>query len=143
MKPDYFKPTLQTKFNEEGNCLAACLVSLFEIDIDINDIPDFVLQDDNVDWFMNFGAWVAEHLNKFVISVAFNEYFGIELFRGSLLITSINSNCEHTDVERHAVITKNQRIIFDPMFGKVNRPLTSYLDPVFYIFSDIRTINEA
>ncbi|APU89051.1 conserved hypothetical protein [Virus Rctr85] len=49
----------QTRFgNKEGNCLAACLASLFELDID--DVPDFnALHGDN--WYsIGLTSWLSQ-----------------------------------------------------------------------------------
>ncbi len=54
------KPVYQTKFGAtEGNCLAACIASLLETDID--DIPDFSPRpDDMVHWTAHFRKFFKE-----------------------------------------------------------------------------------
>lgn len=52
------KPVYQTKFGaEEGNCFAACLASLLEVDIDI--IPDFYYLYKS-DWYNRFLEWLEQ-----------------------------------------------------------------------------------
>lgn len=67
------KPIFQTKFGKpDGNCTAACLASLLDLDIDT--IPDFTTQGDS--WITAFNEWLApgglallwiELPNRFVI----------------------------------------------------------------------------
>ena len=48
------KPVFQTKFGvPEGNCFAACLASVFEIELD--EVPDFGIADD---WYIKFSDWM-------------------------------------------------------------------------------------
>jgi len=50
------KPVYQTKFGDgEGNCFAACIASLLEIDID--SIPDFYQLYKN-EWWLKFIEWI-------------------------------------------------------------------------------------
>ena len=46
----------QTKFGEEGNCLAACIASV--LDFAIEDIPDF-LQNGPGEWFQMMNEWLS------------------------------------------------------------------------------------
>ena len=39
-----------------GNCVAACLASL--LDMDINDVPDFNMRDSQEDWRVFYGRWL-------------------------------------------------------------------------------------
>lgn len=51
------KPVFQTKFNEDGNCWAACIASIFELDI--NKIPNFYKEYQSL-WFYEFTKWLSE-----------------------------------------------------------------------------------
>lgn len=128
---EYYSPTLQTKFGKEGNCLSACIATLYPVDI--NEVPLF--SDDDLNWVSYFSSWFQGRFNKFVITVRVLED-DIELFKGSLVIASILS--PHPEVERHAVITKGGKIVFDPMAGEVNIPLRYSDDPVFLIIGDYK-----
>lgn len=43
----FYKPTMQTKFGYEGNCLSAVIATLF--DVDLKDIPNFA-NDGDEEW---------------------------------------------------------------------------------------------
>jgi len=47
-------PVMQTKFGNDGNCLAACIASLLEMDID--DVPVY-LDDDT--WYEQYEKWLT------------------------------------------------------------------------------------
>ena len=49
------KPVYQTKYHPEGNCLQACLASIF--DLDLEDVPEFGVGDD---WYEKFREWCLE-----------------------------------------------------------------------------------
>ena len=131
MSSTFFKPTLQTKFNEQGNCLAAAISTLFDISID--EVPFF--EEEN--WVLSLSRWASSKLGVFIVQVKLAEPSDHALFCGSLLITTIDS--DNPKVDRHAVITKDGRIIFDPMVGAVNTPILSSMDPTFLVMSTTRT----
>lgn len=123
--------TLQTKFGQNGNCVQACVATLFGLEI--SDIPEFE-QDDN-EWCFKFSDWLRDRLGKFLMTVELNDESHIKLLSDSYCLSSINS--PHPLVDRHAVITKGDRIIFDPMEGEVDKPVEWDENPVFYIIGDI------
>lgn len=126
---DFYKPTLQTKFNEEGNCLAASLATIYGVNI--KDVPFF----DDENWVFDLSVWLGKTLGKFVVPVKLADKRDYEVFCDSLVITSINS--DNPKVKRHVVITKNGRIVFDPMIGEVDRPLLQKMEPTYLIVGDI------
>lgn len=130
---EYFKPTMQTSFNEEGNCLSACIASLF--DVGINNVPFF--DDNDGEWVWKLSRWMGEKFGKFLIPVGFSEPKHLFLFNNSIVIASINS--PNPRVERHAVICKGRRIIFDPMKGEVDIPITDEMEATYFVIGDIRT----
>jgi hypothetical protein len=129
---NFYNPTLQTKFDNDGDCLSACIATLF--DIHINDVPWFAENDDN--WIFNLSDWMQKMFGKYVVSVKFNSVEQVNLLGDSLIITTIIS--PNPDVERHAVITQKYRIIFDPMNGPVNEIITEDHDATFLIIGDVR-----
>ncbi|MCK5605383.1 hypothetical protein KAR91_26060 [Candidatus Pacearchaeota archaeon] len=129
---DFYKPTLQTKFNGDGNCLSAVIATLFDTDISV--IPVFA--DNEKNWVAELSAWMVQNFGKYVVPVGMAKMSDTSLFGGSLLITVINSS--NPDVERHAVITKGCRVVFDPMIGEVDRMLKKSEDPIFMVIGDVR-----
>lgn len=135
---NYYNPTLQTKFNEKGNCLQAVIATLYDVNID--EIPYF--DNHSTDWLHAMSEWFSLKFHKYVVSIELSDIEHITLFMDSLIITTINSNNPHPDVNRHAVITKGSFIIFDPMFGSMKKPLTKSMEPYFLMISDIKEIIE-
>lgn len=130
MMETFFKPTLQTKFNEHGNCLEAVIATLF--DVDINDVPYF----DLVDWVVPLSKWMAFEFGKFMLPIKLDNHFDSAVFCGSMLITTIKSTNPHTG--RHSVISQGGNIIFDPMRGLVRDLISNEMDPAYHIIGDIR-----
>lgn len=59
------KLVMQTKFGyPDGNCLAACLASIFEIDIE--DIPDFGY---DKHWWKRFRDWMLERFKLNIVNL--------------------------------------------------------------------------
>jgi len=69
----------QTSFGEEGNCLAACVASLH--DVNIQDTPNFALLDD---WWSEFQMWMNDHTGLWPITT---KRFGA--IRGSFIGTGL------------------------------------------------------
>lgn len=103
-------------------------------DIPIDDVPLFF--SDGKDWNYELSAWFAT-MGKFVMPVQLPDETCIELFNDSLIITTINS--PNPKVDRHAVITKSGRIIFDQMKGVVDLPMDSSMEAIFHLIGDIRS----
>ena len=133
MCESFYKPTLQTKFNERGNCLSAVIATLFDVNID--DVPFF--SDNDETWAFELSDWFAGRFGKYVVPVNLSEPEHYRLFCGSMVITSINS--DNPMVARHAVISEKGRIIFDPMVGEVDKELKPEMKPTFFILGN--TIN--
>lgn len=131
---DYFNPTLQTKYGTEGNCFAACVATLFPVNID--DVPTF--EDGDYDWIDAISEWMGEKFGKYMVTVKFVEK-GCTLLNNSLCI--ITALSEHPDVERHAMIARGDMVVFDPMIGEVNIPLSNFDDITYCIVGDIRGDN--
>lgn len=131
MNKDFYHPTLQTTFGCEGNCLSACIATLF--DVSIYEVPFF--DDDNEKWAIELSDWMRENFGKYICLVKFNSVEQAALFGDSLVITTIIS--PRIDVDRHAVITQKHRIVFDPMTGEVDEPITDDQDASFLLIGDV------
>ena len=121
-------PTLQTKFGKEGNCLAACIATLYVVDID--KVPT---ASDHT-WDKEMSEWFSAKFNKFMIPLRLHD-LDYNIFGGSFIITIIDS--DNPDVERHAVITKGDKIVFDPMKGVITKELKQESDPVYLVIGDM------
>ncbi|MHA2040046.1 MAG: hypothetical protein ACW98X_26855 [Promethearchaeota archaeon] len=126
-----YRPTLQTDLSyDNGNCLAACISTLY--DIEIGNIPDFEKTDKSKNWIFNFSAWLDENFNKFCVLIDLDLDY-VFILRNSLTITEIQKNNRE-----HAVITKGNKIIFDPQhIGETNLELTKEHNPLFLVIGDI------
>jgi len=135
LSDDFYKPTLQTTWGDKGNCLNACIATLFDVDID--DVPCF--DEDNENWIFELSEWMRGEFGKYVCSVKFQSDDQAALLGDSLTIAGINS--PNPDVERHAVITQSYRIVFDPMNGEVDEPITDKHAATFLLIGDVRRGN--
>jgi len=100
----------QTKYGEEGNCFAACIASLFEVEI--ADIP-FLAEYKNWDEYLNVLNSILR--NKFEVILLHGEFKGWadylkENYIDSYYIVSGDSN---KGLE-HAVIYKNGELFHNP-----------------------------
>ena len=130
-KLQFYKPTLQTKFGEQGNCLSAVIATLFDVHID--EVPLFADYDDK--WVLELSTWMAQKFNKYVMPVSLEAHEQTELFCDSLMITFIDS--PNPDVDRHAVISIGDKIVFDPMIGEVDQNISQSQNPHFLVIGDI------
>ena len=101
------KPVMQTLDGpEEGNCLQACMASLFELEMGA--VPHFVLEDD---WVEAFDEWL-ERFDLQSVTVDLERMGGEDMWKpyGYHLICgdSPRSDC------KHAVVGYNGRVVHDP-----------------------------
>ena len=101
------KPVMQTLDGpEEGNCLQACIASLFELELEA--VPHFVLKDD---WVKALDAWLAQFDLQSVI-VDLERMRGEDMWepRGYHLICgeSPRIDCQH------AVVGYGGKMVHDP-----------------------------
>lgn len=96
------KPILQTKFDKEGNCLAACIASILEIDI--NEIPD--LPDEPAgEWFLI--------INEFLNPRGYY-YLTVDVLDDRMPILGYHIMQGMTKKGYHAVVGKNKIVVHDP-----------------------------
>jgi len=126
-------PQKQTKHGIEGNCLSACIATLFNIDI--NNVPNFANAEEK--WVVELSSWLNKKYNKFAMPVKLNSPEEVFIFNGSMIIISINS--DNPDVERHAVISVDNRIVFDPKTGIINdeKLVIDNMDPTYILIGDV------
>jgi hypothetical protein len=102
----------QTKFGDEGNCFAACVASLLEVDLrSIPQLGSTEGWDDYTDRLNPF--LVSEHhcFLQHLLYKDFSQWYD-ENFKGSYCIVSGQSN-ENPSLE-HAVMWRDGKIVHDP-----------------------------
>ena len=74
-------PILQTKFGNDGNCLAACIASLLEIDIDSVPNPH------SENWQNELNEWLVENHGIYILTVGFfdKEIVPVALLSGYII----------------------------------------------------------
>lgn len=96
-------PVQQTKFGYPGgNCLAACLASIFEVDID--SVPDF---GDGSGWYDKFEQYMMEAHDLQPIDI---EYPSCHTPIGYHIINGESPRGDYL----HAVVGKDGEPVFDP-----------------------------
>ena len=124
-------PQLQTKYGKKGNCLSACITTLFKIPID--EVPIFA--DKEEIWVSEMSVWFNTQFNKFAMPVKLITLNDVFIFNGSLMIVSINSDDPH--INRHAVIAVDGVIIFDPKYGIIEKPITTDVDATYILIGNV------
>lgn len=76
---------------------------------------------------------MGKKFRKCVISVDFTDDRHIDLLNGSLVITTIS----RPYLGRHAVVSKNGNIVFDPMVGEVDVKITYDMNPLYLLIVSI------
>lgn len=96
----------QTKFGKEGNCLEACIASLLEIDI--NSIPCYKEKN----WNVLLNEWLIKNHNCYLLPLDAKECLISfrKIMKNTIYIASGNSPRNMF----HAVLYKNNKMIFDP-----------------------------
>jgi len=100
--------------------------------VSINDVPMF----SSYCWEFELTKWFSDRYDLFVVAIKANNKDDVNLFEDSLIIATINS--DHPNIERHAAITKGNKIVFDSMVGEVNLEITKEMDITYFIISNIR-----
>lgn len=113
------KAVYQTKFGEpEGNCFAACLASLLEINID--DVPDFSPQpDDKLLWFEKANIFLRTYG---LVSMFFTPEFPIPKDTFYLINGMSPRGLDHSTIGKNGVIVHDPH----PDGGGVN-PITDLM----------------
>ena len=126
-----FTPVMQTTFNDEGNCLSACIASLYDVPID--DIPMFA--DNESQWVFAMSDWFKKRFGKYVTIIRLDDIRSRNLFQNSYMIACIDTI--NPKAKRHAVIVKGDHIIFDPMHGEILEEITSDMMIEYIIIGSI------
>ena len=99
----------QDKFGEEGNCLSACLASIF--DLPLTSVPNFIECTETYEWKIELNKWLAPRDLSFLYIKSNCQ--GVEnLFIGQKVIHILVGHTERFTF--HAVVGLNGKFIFDP-----------------------------
>ena len=105
------KPVIQTKFNSEGNCFAACIASLLECDI--NEVPFLGKEESWEDYELRLNDFLRQRYQIFMFAVYDIEYckhfFQVDL-KDTYYIVGGDAERGHY----HAVVYKNGQLAHDP-----------------------------
>ena len=121
------RPVMQTKFGMEGNCLAACVASIFEISID--EFPELV---EGPDWYTQFTNFMVERFGVQPVDLHHGEGYIDNAPRGYYI-----ANGPAARGLEHSVVGYGNRLIHDP------HPDGGFLNRVrsrtFFIWLDLNT----
>ncbi len=108
-------PVFMTKFggseapeNEQGNCMAACLASLFEVELD--DVPDLEGTIVNGKWFGILEAWLAKRNLELSFYPVKNV---VPPVQGYYMLGCKSTMLKNPD-DGHMVIAQNGTVVHDP-----------------------------
>ena len=101
-------PVEQTKFEEMGNCMQACVASIFNLPLD--EVPDFV--NENTDWYGAFEMWLIKRYSLFPIMMVLKD--GPNATMGQSLYGYYLVSGKSPRGRRHMCVAKYGRIIHDP-----------------------------
>jgi hypothetical protein len=113
-------PTMQTKFESQGNCFAAAAASILEVGID--DVP----QTRGDGWLEEWRDWLKDR----GLSIEWYAATGHRAPRGYSILT-VKGVCEGG----HAVVCLDGRIVHDPKDGNLERSPLSWLH--WYVFTKL------
>lgn len=103
------RPVTQTKFGSpDGNCFAACVASILEVDL------DSVPQDQSETWWHDFGRWLSrEHRLVPVMIDGDGEKPVMEFSTGAPEVYWIASGMGPRGL-LHSVVAKGSQLVHDP-----------------------------
>ncbi len=109
------KPIFMTKFGgaeapeeEQGNCMAACLASLFELELD--DVPDFGGKINNGTWYGILNVWLAQRN----LELSFYPVKNVILPMLGYYMLAVKSTTLKNPNDGHMVIAQNGTVVHDP-----------------------------
>ena len=118
------KGVMQTKFGDDGNCFAACLASILELELD--QVPDYDGRTDS-GWWRKYNIWLTKEFGLSMCHIARGD--------GSWFIDDCNtfhlcSGLSPRGLE-HSCVGKNGRIVHDP--HPSNEGLLEIKDVVLFV----------
>lgn len=120
------KPVRQTKFGpDEGNCLPACIASIFEISLD--DVPNFHENQNDFGWLDRLNEWVARYGLSAICVDATNDF---RIDDAYVILSGKSPRGKFL----HAVVWKDGKIIHDP--HPDNTGLETWSDFIVFVVRD-------
>lgn len=102
------KPVHQTVFGSRGNCMSACLASLFEIPLE--DVPNFYdAGPDDSDWYNALRDWLRGKGWGFV-SISFGEGLSVNRMEGWQMVWGKSPRGDHL----HQTVWHRGKMVHDP-----------------------------
>jgi hypothetical protein len=100
----------QTKFNDEGNCFAACVASMLKCDID--EVPHLGIEEEWNEYEERLNNYLRENYRTVLTHVPYDDWGDFISFyhKDSYYIVSGQSERGY----EHAVISKNELMVHDP-----------------------------
>ncbi len=93
---------------EQGNCMAACLASLFELEL--SEVPDFAGKIVNGKWYVILNVWLA----KRNLELSFYPAKGtVPPMQGYYMLAVKSTTLKNPD-DGHMVIAQNGQVVHDP-----------------------------
>jgi len=124
-------PVYQTKFGgsdapeeEQGNCLAASLASIFELKLE--EVPDFTGEINDGRWFIHLSDWLMRR-NLYIVELTTNS----EIL-GYHLIVADSMNLSNAD-DKHMLVGYNGKPVHNPRENSLHA-LSEYKLRNFWIF---------
>lgn len=111
-------PVFQTKFENDGNCYAACLASILELCLE--DIPDFPNIYSEDEWFEKCRQWCRARTGMDILKITFpNNNHGFFMPGYCIGVGKVEGFY-------HAVICRNGKVVHDPFPGEPNMKTIEY-----------------
>lgn len=107
------KPVTQTVTGPKGNCWAACLASLLELDI--SEVPDLQAYDKHANWMHLTNEWLATFGYGFMEFTSEPEFFSVFGLNTYHIICGPSPRRTEIETElSHAVVGLNGKMVHDP-----------------------------
>jgi len=126
---------MQTKFGgsdapeaEQGNCMAACLASIFECSLD--DVPDFAGSIMSGGWFFKAQKWLAERNLSLLMLPA----KPIDVPAGYAMAAVKSPTLPNPD-DGHMVVVKGGKLAHDPNPANADRKVSDYEVTEYWAFT--------
>ena len=129
------KPVYQTRFGgsdapeaEQGDCMAACLASIFEVTLD--DVPDFTGTINGGDWFFELQKWLkAKNLSLLMLPAK-----PLDVPAGYAMAAVLSKTLAKPE-DGHMIVVKNGLPIHDPNPRVTKNQLDEYTITEYWAFT--------
>ena len=131
------KPVPQTLFggsdapeNEQGNCMAACLASIF--DVGLEDVPNFAGSIVSGGWFVTLQDWLrARNLSILMLPAS-----PLDVPAGYAMAAVLSKTLSKPE-DGHMVVVRNGLLVHDPNPNSAATRLDAYVVTEYWAFTVI------